>query len=65
MLLNVFALLLPKTHFLDGSLLLYYCKSLIKLLKGHSKLVSEAYHSILSLDEDQMPHELQPGDYLC
>ena len=40
-------------------------KSLIKLLKGHSKLVSEAYHSILSLDEDQMPHELQPGDYLC
>ena len=27
------------------------------------KFVSEAYHSNLSLDEDQMPHDLQPEDY--
>ena len=37
-------------------------KSLIKLLKGHSKFGFEAYLSNL-LDEDQMPHDLQPGDY--
>ena len=36
---------------------------LIELLKGHSKSVSEAYLSNLSLDEDQMPHDLQPGNY--
>ena len=42
--------------------MLHYCKSLIRLLKGHSKLVFEVYHSTLSLDED---HDLQPGDYIC
>ena len=45
--------------------MLYYCKGLIELLTGHSKLASEAYHSNLSLNEDQMPHDLQPGDYVC
>ena len=28
--------------------------------KRHSKFVSKAYLSNLSLDEDQMPHDLQP-----
>ena len=37
--------------------------SFIELLKGHSKFVSEAYHSTLSLGEEQMPHDLQPGNY--
>ena len=40
------------------------CKSPIKLLKEHSKLVSEGYHSNLSLDEDQLSHDLQPEDYV-
>ena len=31
------------------------------ILKEHPKFVSEAYLSNLSLDEDQMPHDLQPG----
>ena len=31
------------------------------IIKGHS--VSEAYFSNLTLDEDQMPHDLQPRDY--
>ena len=31
------------------------------ILKEHTKFVSEAYLSYLSLDEDQMPHDLQPG----
>ena len=26
------------------------------IIKGHSKIVSEAYLNNLSLDEDQMPH---------
>jgi len=29
--------------------------------KGHSKFVSEAYLSNVSLDKDRMPHNLQPG----
>lgn len=32
-------------------------------LKEHTKLISEGSLSNLSLDEDQMPHDLQPGDY--
>ena len=44
--------------------MLHYCKCLIELLKGHSKLVSEAYHSHLSLDDGQTSHDLQPGDYV-
>ena len=32
---------------------------------GHSKLVSEAYHNNLSLNEDQMSHDLHSGDYVC
>ena len=36
-------------------------QNLIEFLKKHSKFVSEAYLSNLSLDEDQMPHDLQPG----
>ena len=31
------------------------------ILKEHTKFVSETYLSNLSLDEDQMPHELQTG----
>ena len=31
-----------------------------RTIKGHSKFVSEAYLSNLSLDESQMPHDLQP-----
>ena len=30
------------------------------ILKEHTKFVSETYLSNLSLDEDQMPHDLQP-----
>lgn len=44
--------------------ILHYCKSLTELLKGHSKTISEAYHSNLSLDEDQMSHDLQSGVYV-
>lgn len=32
-------------------------QSLIELLKGHSKLTSEAYHSDIFLDEEQVFHE--------
>ena len=42
--------------------MLHYDKSLIELLKGHTKIVSEAYHIDLSLDEDQVTYGLQPGD---
>ena len=51
-----------KTHFLDSSLLL--CDINVKfncIHKEQPKFVSEAYLSNLSLDEDQMPHDLQPG----
>ena len=43
--------------------MLRYCKGLIALT-GHYKLVSGPYHSTLSLNEDQMPYDLQPGDYV-
>ena len=33
--------------------------SLIELLKRHSRFVSEAYLHNVSLDEDQMPHDLK------
>ena len=49
-------------HLVDSSLLL--CDINVKfnwILKEHPKFVSEAYLSNLSLDEDQMPHDLQPG----
>ena len=36
---------------------------LIEFLRGYSKVVSEADRSNLSLDEDQMHHDLHPGDY--
>ena len=42
--------------------MLYYCENLIKLLAGHSNLVSEAYHSNLSLNGDLIPYDPQPGD---
>lgn len=42
--------------------ILHNCKVLIRLLAGHSKLVSEACHSNLSSYEDQMSRDLQPGD---
>lgn len=42
--------------------ILYCHKSLNELLKGHFKLVSEVYHSNLSLDKDQIPHELHSGE---
>ena len=51
-----------KAHFLDSSLLL--CDISVKfnwILKENPKFLSEAYLSNLSLDEDQMPHDLQPG----
>ena len=50
-----------KTHRLDSSLLL--CDIDVKfnwILEKHLKFVSEAYLNNLSLDEDQMPHDLQP-----
>ena len=50
-----------KTHFLVSPLLL--CDINVKfnrILKEHPKFVSEAYLSNLSLDKDQMPHDLQP-----
>ena len=31
------------------------------VIKGHSKFVSEVYLSNVSLDKDQIPHNLQPG----
>ena len=31
------------------------------ILKEHPKFISEAHLSNLSLDEDQMPQDLQPG----
>ena len=37
-------------------------KGLIKLLKGHSKIISKAYLSNQSLDKGQMLHDVQPGD---
>ena len=45
--------------------MLHYQKSLIELLKGYSKFASEAHHSNLSLDEDQMSYDLQSGNYSC
>ena len=43
------------THFLDSSLLLEYINVTFNwIIKGHSRVVSEAYLSNLSLDEDQM-----------
>ena len=50
-----------KTHVLDSSLLL--CDINVKFnwtLKEYPKFASEAYLSTLSLNEDQMPHNLQP-----
>ena len=53
-----------KTHLPDSFLLLCYTNVKFNLIiKGYSKFVSEAYLSNLSLDEHQMPHNLQPGDY--
>ena len=43
---------------------IHYFKNLIKLLTSHSKVVSEAYRSNLSLNEDQMSHILKSGDYV-
>ena len=37
-------------------LLRYINVKLNRIVKGHPKVVSEAYRSNLSLDEDQMPH---------
>ena len=50
-----------RTHLLDSSLLL--CDINVKfnwILKERPKFVSEAYLGNLSLDEDRMPHDLQP-----
>ena len=44
--------------------ILYCHRSLNELLKGHFKLVSEVYHSNLSLDKDQISHELHSGEYI-
>ena len=37
-------------------------KGLIKLLKGHSRIVSKAYLSKQSLNKGQMLYDVQPGD---
>ena len=57
-----------KSQFVNGGLhvvsSLLLCDINVKfnwLLKEHPKFVSEAYLSNLSLDKDQMPHDLQPG----
>lgn len=41
----------------------YIFVTLTELLKRHPKFFSQTYLSSLSLDEDQMPHDSQPGDY--
>ena len=50
-----------KAHFLDSSLSLCDINIKFNWILKHPKFVSEAYFSNLSLDEDQMPHDLQPG----
>ena len=53
---------LVRLIFLDSSLLL--CDINVKfnwILKEHTKFVSKADLNNLSLDEDQMPYDLQPG----
>ena len=50
-----------KTHFLDSSLLLCDNVKFNWILKELPKFVSEAYLSNVFLDEDRMPHDLQPG----
>ena len=46
----------------DSSMLLAYINVKFNWIhKEHPKFVSESYLSNLSLDEDQMPHDLQPG----
>ena len=42
----------------------YYCKGIIKVLANHSKVVSKAYCSNISSNEDQIYHDLQPWDYV-
>ena len=56
-----------KLHFLliDGSLLL--CCIIITfnwIIKRYPKLLPEAYHTNIFLNEDQMLHDLKPGDYV-
>ena len=53
-----------KTHLPDSFLLLCYTNVKFNwIIKRYSKFVSEAYLSNLSLDEHQMPHNLQSGHY--
>ena len=52
---------ITKTYFLCYYVILL--QSLTEILKEHSKLVSKVYLSNLLLDKDQMPQNLQQGDY--
>ena len=66
MLLVVFEFwyLLPKTYFPDDSFLpICIIVRFNELLKGQSKIDSDVYPSNLSLDEDQMCHDLKQGDF--
>lgn len=56
-------------YLLSTSKMALYCyvilvHSSLELVKGCFKLVSKASHSPLSLDEDQMPCDLQLRDYV-
>ena len=65
MLLIVFEVLylLPKTHFMDILVTMLHCdKSLVQLLKRYTKIVSEAYHMDLFLNEDWVTYGLHSGD---
>lgn len=57
--------LLPKIHFPDSSLLL--CCIIVKsnwIIKRTFNLFSQAYHNNLSLNEDQMSHDVQSENHV-
>ena len=65
MLLIVFEILylLPKTPFMNVFVTVLHCdKSLVQLLEGYAKIVSEVYHMDLFLNEDWVTYGLKPGD---
>ena len=51
------------SHLLDSSLLLHYLNIKFNRIIKRTLKVSETYLSNISLGEDQMSHDQQPGDY--
>ena len=51
------------SHLLDSSLLLHYLNIKFNRIIKWTLKVSETYLSNISLGEDQMSHDQQPGDY--